>query len=74
MNNKKMMLEAAGCKEVELYCLVENYGYTFVKGNTKYDLRRWVNCYGEAVDYWELSKVEKCFGTFEEVVEYIKSL
>lgn len=71
---KETALKSIGCKDINRYDLVNNYGYTFTKDGVKYDLRHWLNCYGEAVDYWELSKVEKCFDTFKDVIEFIKSL
>ena len=72
--NQETALKSVGCKDIERYTLINNYGYSFIKDGVKYDLRNWLNCYGEAVDYWELSKVEKCFDTFKEAVEFIKSL
>lgn len=74
MNSKEKALEVVGCNNIESYNLVENCGYVFNKKNIKYDLRHWLNCYGEAVDFWELSKANKDFDTFEEAVKYIKSL
>ena len=78
-------LENIGCENVEVYLLVNNYGYTFTKGNNKYDLRHWLNCYGCDVNYWSLDahdkntkdfvKLEKStFDTIEQALEFIKGL
>lgn len=72
--NRELALEVVGCVNVNGYDLIENYGYTFIKDNVKYDLRHWLNCYGEAVDFWELSKVNKDFDTFEEVIKYVRKM
>ena len=83
--NKEQELRNAGCENVESYMLVNNYGYTFTKGDVKFDLRHWLNCYGEDVNYWSLDghkigtkeyiKLEKAtFRNFEEALEFIKTI
>lgn len=83
--NKEQELKNAGCENVESYMLVNNYGYTFAKGDVKFDLRHWLNCYGEDVNYWSLDghkigtkeyvKLDKgTFRNFEEALEFIKTI
>lgn len=83
--NKEDELRNAGCENVDGYMLVNNYGYTFTKGDIKYDLRHWLNCYGADVDYWSLNghkigtkdyvKLDKgTFKSFEEALEFIKTI
>lgn len=82
---KEEVLEQAGCENVEIYMLVNNYGYTFKKGDVKFDLRHWLNCYGCDVNYWSLDghnidtkdyvKLEKStFDKFDEALEFIKTI
>ena len=65
--------------------LVNNYGYTFTKGDVKFDLRHWLNVYGEDVNYWSLDghqidtkdyvKLDKStFDAFDEALEFIKTI
>lgn len=84
--NKQDLLRNAGCENVDSYMLVNNYGYTFTKGDVKFDLRHWLNCYGADVDYWSLDghkigtkdyvKLDnnKSFNTFNEALEFIKTI
>lgn len=79
--NKEQELKNAGCENVDSYMLVNNYGYTFTKGDVKYDLRHWLNCYGEDVDYWDLGGHNTkeyvkggIFKNFEEALEFIKTI
>ena len=83
--NKEQELRNAGCENVDSYMLVNNYGYTFTKGDVKFDLRHWLNVYGEDVDYWSLDghkidtkdyvKLDKStFDTFDEALEFIKTI
>ena len=82
---KEEVLEQAGCENVEIYMLVNNYGYTFTKGDVKFDLRHWLNCYGAEVNYWSLDGHNKntkdyvrldksTFDTFDEALEFIKTI
>jgi len=85
----KSALIGANCKNVHPYALINNYGYTFIKGGRTFDLRHWKNFYGERVNYWtiwitseEISEKgfisyhlsQSRFNTFDEAVEYIKTL
>ena len=55
-----------GVTDIKCYCLINNYGATFMKNGKKHDLRRWANCYG--VDCgWDGGR------TFEEAIEAIKN-
>ena len=80
--NKEQDLRNAGCENV---VLVNNYGYTFTKGDVKFDLRHWLNCYGADVNYWSLDghkidtkdyvRLDKStFDTFDEAFEFIKTI
>lgn len=80
--NEVYQLQQAGCTNIEGYTLVSNYGYTFLKGGVKYDLRYWENCYGVYGGGWSVNGVEvrdqpvRCpsFGdNFDAVVEWIKN-
>jgi hypothetical protein len=82
MDINRDKLEKVGCLRVEAYSLVENYGYKFVKGGYKYDLRCWNNCYGVYGGGWrvdtDLSEPTNVmcpsFGDdFDGVVEWIKN-
>lgn len=75
-------LAAIGCRDIEPYTLVNNYGYKFSKGGVKYDLRYWENCYGVYGGGWRVdtalteSHNVRCpsFGeNFDKVVEWIKN-
>lgn len=83
--NKEFALIKAGCENVKSYMLVNNYGYTFTKGDVKFDLRHWLNCYGEDVNYWSLDghkidtkdyvRLDKStFDKFDEALEFIKTI
>lgn len=83
--NREQELRNAGCENVESYMLVNNYGYTFTKGGLKFDLRHWLNCYGEDVNYFSLDarnpdtkeyvKLDKgTFSTIDEAIEFIKTI
>ena len=54
MDKIEKALKDEGAENIEGYMLINNYGYTFdLKGN-RYDARFWANCYGAALDYWEV--------------------
>ena len=53
------VLAANGATEIELYSLVNNHGYTFALGGKHYDARFWANCYGTALNRWEVSCMDK---------------
>lgn len=42
-------------ENIEGYCLVNNYGYTFAKDGRRYDARFWANCYGASPMVWEVT-------------------
>ena len=71
-----------GCKNVQYYSLINNYGFRFTFENTKYDLRHWLNVYGASVDFWSLTGKDlktneyvsiKEVRTFEQAIEYFKN-
>lgn len=43
-----------GCTNIKAYSLVNNYGYTFDYMGKHYDARFWANCYGVALNRWEI--------------------
>ena len=47
-------LKKYGATEIEGYCLISNYGYTFKINGIKYDIRFWANCYGAYLGKWEI--------------------
>lgn len=53
------VLAANGATDIELYSLVNNHGYTFALGGKHYDARFWANCYGTALNRWEVSCMDK---------------
>lgn len=50
----KEVLERLGATEIEGYCLISNYGYTFAYKGKRYDARYWANCYGAALNVWKI--------------------
>lgn len=48
------VLKSNGAENIEGYVLVNNWGYTFEVSGVKYDARFWANCYGAAVNAWEV--------------------
>jgi hypothetical protein len=38
----------------EPYSLINNHGYHITHNGTRYDLRHWLNLYGESVNYWTI--------------------
>lgn len=83
--NRENDLRNAGCEKVDSYTLVNNSGYTFIKGDLKFDLRHLLNVYGEDVNYWSLDahhintkeyvKLNKStFENFDEALEFIKTI
>lgn len=53
------VLAANGATDIKLYSLVNNHGYTFALGGKHYDARFWANCYGTALNRWEVSCMDK---------------
>ena len=53
------VLSANGATDIEYYSLVNNFGYTFTLGGKHYDARFWANCYGTALDRWEVACMDK---------------
>ena len=51
---KKWLENAMGFKNFKWYSLINNYGYSFDYLDDHFDLRHWLNCYGENVDYWTI--------------------
>lgn len=54
-----MILEKFGAKNIEGYCLINNYGYTFEIDGKKYDARFWANCYGACLNVWIVDSLNK---------------
>jgi hypothetical protein len=52
-------LERAGATNIEEYSLVNNYGFMFDLDCKKYDARFWANCYGTALNRWEVMSRNK---------------
>ena len=48
------LIKSYGATNIEGYCLVNNYGYTFDLDGGHYDARYWANCYGCALDEWQI--------------------
>lgn len=48
------VLEKHGATDIEDYSLISNYGYTFFINGVKYDARFWANCYGAALNIWQI--------------------
>lgn len=57
-NAQIAVLEEHGAHNVEPYMLVNNYGFTFKIGAAPYDARYWANCYGMALNRWEVTRLE----------------
>ena len=55
----KKKLDALGVEKFCYYGLINNYGYTFIFNNIKYDFRHVLNVYGACVDMWDLYPSEK---------------
>ena len=53
------VLAANGATNIEEYSLVNNYGFTFDLDGKKYDARFWANCYGTALNRWEVMSRNK---------------
>ena len=50
----KALAKIDGVTEVEHYCLVSNYGWTFKKRGYTFDVRFWENCYGAYIGEYQL--------------------
>ena len=48
------VLEKHGATNIEGYCLISNFGYTFELDGKRYDARYWANCYGCALNRWQI--------------------
>lgn len=53
------VLAANGATNIEEYSLVNNYGFVFDLDGKKYDARFWANCYGTALNRWEVMSRNK---------------
>ena len=53
------ILEAYGATDIEGYTLISNYGYTFKLNGIKCDARYWANCYGCALDKWDVTSITR---------------
>lgn len=59
MDNKIKILESYGAEAIKPYTLISNYGYQFFLYGNKYDIRYWANCYGCAINRWEIHAIER---------------
>ena len=64
-------LEALNCKDIQGYELVNNWGYTFMVGDRKYDLRFWANSYGVALNKWKAARCDD--GERDDVDKFVYS-
>ena len=48
------ILQEYGATDIEPYTLISNYGYTFSLDGIECDIRYWANCYGCALNSWQL--------------------
>lgn len=53
------VLEKNGATDIEGYTLISNFGYTFNLNGMKCDARYWANCYGCALDKWDVTSLEQ---------------
>ena len=53
------LLREEGATEIEQYSLINNWGYTYVKNDIKYDSRFIANCYGAVCNWWETYSEDK---------------
>ena len=67
---EQQRLEAAGCENIKVFNLINNYGYKFKKAAKKHCLEHVLNVYGAAVDWWELDG--KVFDTLDQALAYIQ--
>ena len=51
------ILEENGATDINGYSLINNYGYTFMLDGKKCDARYWANCYGCALDRWDVTSI-----------------
>ena len=59
MHKHEEVLRKHGAMNIEGYCLVSNYGYTFEIDSKRYDARYWANCYGVALNRWMVDCLTK---------------
>ena len=53
---KEYIEDLKSCEDfqVDSYQLVNNYGYHIDYKGHRFDLRHWLNVYGERFDYWDI--------------------
>ena len=59
INRERKILEGFGATNIEGYCLINNYGYTFELDGKRYDARYWANCYGVALNVWRVDSLNR---------------
>lgn len=64
LKKEKEIIERNNAKIIDTYNLVNNYGYKILFNNNEYDLRHYLNIYGQEVNYWEVSG--KCKASEED--------
>ena len=68
-----VVLEQNGATNIKEYVLISNYGYTFEIDGARYDARYWANCYGCALNVWQVHSLNKnSDGTYIPVPEELK--
>ncbi len=69
MSREIEILKKYGATNIEGYTLINNYGYTFQLGGRRFDARFWANCYGVALDEWQ---IDSKWGLSEDALKLIK--
>ena len=62
-------LQEYGATDIEPYNLISNYGYTFNLDGVKCDIRYWANCYGCALNSWQLMSGGKLSKELTQAIE-----
>lgn len=65
----KEVLESFGATNIEGYCLISNFGYTFELDGKRYDARFWANSYGCAINLWDVMSLNEREDGFYEPVD-----
>lgn len=63
------ILKEYGATDIEPYTLISNYGYTFKLDSIECDIRYWANCYGCALNSWQLMSGGKLSKELTQAIE-----
>lgn len=63
------ILQEYGATGIEPYTLISNYGYTFNLDGVECDIRYWANCYGCALNCWQLMSKGKLSEELTQAIE-----